>query len=400
VNVLFITPRPPYPPAKGDQLVMYHRIRELSQRHRITLLSLVQRERDLTDLDEIRPWCAAVHTIHLPLWRSLLSAGLRAPISSLPLQALYYQSRRVRRSVGEVLRVGDFDLVHVCLLRLAPYVREADVPRVLELIDSMSLNLDFYSRLEPPPKRWLLRWELARVAQYEREVALSFDHCLVVSERDREALITATGDRERISVVPNGVDSELFHPGHGSKDAVPTIVFSGTMSYGPNVHALEWFVERCLPAVRAAASGVRLLVAGRNPSTRVRALGEQEGVVVLGAVPSMTDVLNRAHVAIAPMRSGSGIQNKVLEAMACGLPVVATTLGLGSIRARVGQELVVADTEAEFSAAVAQLLDSPARAAEIGRRARAFVTGNHSWSAGAAQIEQIYEAILASRSGS
>ena len=169
------------------------------------------------------------------------------------------------------------------------------------------------------------------------------------------------------------------------------------MSYEPNVKAVTWFVEQCLPRIRRELPHASLVIAGSNPARAVRALEEPGGVRVTGFVGSMPATLNEASVAIAPMRSGSGIQNKILEAMACGLPVVATSIGLGSIAARRGSEIVVADAEDDFADAVVTLLRSPDRAQEVGRRARAFVLANHSWERAAAIVDAIYRRVVEDR---
>ncbi len=333
-----------------------------------------------------------MHAVSLSRWQSLATAAARGPISRLPLQVLYYRSARFRRELERLLAGSSFDLVHVCLLRLAPYVAEARLPRVVDLIDSMRLNLEAYTSLERPPKRWILREEARRIAPFERRIVESFDRSIVVSERDRELLLASS-----VTVIPNGVDTELFTPGLGPRDEGPTVVFSGTMSYGPNVHAVEWFVEECLPRIQALTPGARLLVAGRGPTRRIRRLQHREGIEVTGAVDSIARVLNRAHVAVAPMRSGSGIQNKILEAMACGLPVVTTSLGLGGLDARSGDELLVVDEPDAFADAVAGMLGSLPQALEMGVRAREFVVANHTWARAADQVDEVYRSVLADR---
>ena len=384
MRVLFLTPRFPYPPLKGDQVVAYHRLRLLSRRHEITLLSFVESEEELAGAAELERYCEAIHTFQLPPWRSFVNVAARAPFSRLPLQVLYYASDAARKRVETLLASDGFDVVHAYFHRMASYVSDAPVPKVLDLMDSMQLRMQRNAAVARPPKRWMFREELRRVTPYEVELARRFDEVIVVSEQDRDFLPDG-----RVTVVPNGVDTDLFAPTGEAKG--PTIVFSGHMSYDPNVHAVTWFAERCFPRVRAQVPEASLVIAGWNPAKAVRELGTLPGVEVTGWVESMPAILNRAAVAIAPMQSGSGIQNKILEAMSCELPVVTTTIGLGSIGAKPEDEIVVADGEEPFADAVVRLLRSPERAADVGRRARRYVLDHHSWQSAADQVDEVYQ---------
>ena len=384
MRVLFLTPRFPYPPLKGDQVVAYHRLRLLSRRHEITLLSFVESEEELAGAAELERYCEAIHTFQLPPWRSFVNVAARAPFSRLPLQVLYYASDAARKRVETLLASDGFDVVHAYFHRMASYVSDAPVPKVLDLMDSMQLRMQRNAAVARPPKRWMFREELRRVTPYEVELARRFDEVIVVSEQDRDFLPDG-----RVTVVPNGVDTDLFAPNGEAKG--PTIVFSGHMSYDPNVHAVTWFAERCFPRVRAQVPEASLVIAGWNPAKAVRELGTLPGVEVTGWVESMPAILNRAAVAIAPMQSGSGIQNKILEAMSCELPVVTTTIGLGSIGAKPEDEIVVADGEEPFADAVVRLLRSPERAADVGRRARRYVLDHHSWQSAADQVDEVYQ---------
>ncbi|MDQ2968349.1 MAG: glycosyltransferase [Actinomycetota bacterium] len=385
MKLLYLTPRFPHPAAKGDQLAAFHRLAQLGRRHEISLVSFYEDEAELAHADELRGVCESIETVRLPQWRGVANVAVRAPFSSEPLQILYYRSAAFARVVDELAGRRKFDIVHGFMLRMAPYLQQVEAPRVLDALDSMELRMRRNVEVEKPPRRWLFREELRRVASFERAVARSVDAVLVASQHDKESFAT-----EKAEVVPNGVDADAFAPDPAARRP-GAIVFSGTMSYSPNVRAARWFADECFPLVREAVPDATFVIAGAAPTRELRELAGRPGIVVTGFVQSMPETLNRATVAVAPMQSGAGIQNKILEAMACGLPLVATTIGLGGIAAVSGRDLLVADSPREFADAVVSVLREPKRADVLGENARSRVLEDYTWERAAAAVERVYD---------
>lgn len=333
------------PALKGDQVVAYHRLRLLSRNHQLTLLSFYESEAELSRVEELRPFCQAIHLVKLPRAQSLLNMTVGF-VAGQPLQVAYYQANAYWHKLQALLNQQPFDLVHCQLLRMAPYLLAVKKPRLLELIDSMELNFEGRVAQERGWRKWLFATELRRIKRYEQAIPARFEAATVVSKLDKERIGLGS-----LEVIPLGVEVEVFKPS-GQPKASRQIVFSGNMSYEPNVTAVRWFVEKCWPSIKAQVPAAEFVVAGANPSPQVLGLGQLPGVNILGLVPSMADTLRQAAVAVAPMQSGSGMQSKILEAMASGLPVVTTTLGLGDIGARVDWEIMVADDPQGVSQAV------------------------------------------------
>jgi polysaccharide biosynthesis protein PslH len=252
--------------------------------------------------------------------------------------------------------------------------------------------------------------EVGRTARYEGRVAGRFDRVIVTSDADRGALLELMQARPddrtptRVEVVANGVDVEYFSPPTEAREPL-TIVITGKMSYHANVTAVRWLVEQVMPKVWSALPTARLWIVGQDPSREVQALGRpwtnprgagsgagmpEARVLVTGTVPDVRPFLRKAAVAVAPIRYGVGIQNKVLEAMACGTPVVATEQAVAGVRARPGAELVVASTAAEFAQAVVTLLQDPAKSAQLALAARAFIERQHDWRQVGARMTDLY----------
>jgi len=388
MKVLYVTPRFPYPPLKGDKVIPYYRLRTLGKRHEITLLSFYETEDELAGVEKLRPYCNAIYTVRLPKWKSVMNVATKGLVTKLPFQVVYYQYSTFKKELGILLERQRIDLIHGYMLRIAPYLSGIPGKKILDLIDSMQLNLERRLNTEMFPKRFVISEELRRIRRYERGIGSEFNRMIIVSEKDKDYIPSSN-----ISVIPLGIDTDYFVP-QGGKRTKHKIIFSGNMGYAPNIHAVKWFVERCLRRIQEKVPEASLVIAGANPSQEVINLARRKGVVVTGFVEAMPSVLNEAQIAIAPMQSGSGMQFKILEAMSCGLPVITTTLGLGSIKAKNGKEIILANSEEEFVNKILTIFGSPESYYELGMRSRKFIIQNHSWDHIAAKVEEIYSQVL------
>lgn len=392
IRILYATSRFPYPPLKGDQVRSYHQLLELGKRHEVTLVTLCDPGELESDAGSLDRACAKIVRIpHRASPGAMVRGTVRSLLQGWPLQVGLYHSARLQRCIRDYLDVGQFDLLHLQLARLhsvAPVDRR--IPVVMDMIDTLSLNMRRRAQQEGWPARWLFHFEASRLARLEREALLRCRRVVVVSEADRKAL----GTEGAVDVIPNGVDAERFRFQLLEGRKPETIVFSGNMSYFPNVDAATWFIEAVLPLVLNRRPHVEFMVAGSNPHPSLRRLAESNPAVVLtGFVPRMEEVLASTTLAVAPMRSGTGIQNKVIEAMASGLPVVASPFALGGLSCR-GGEIEVAEGAEEFADKVIALLDDPSRRSSMAVAARAYVEASHSWQSSAASLEESYEHAL------
>jgi sugar transferase (PEP-CTERM/EpsH1 system associated) len=390
MRILFLTPRFPYPPLKGDSLRAYHQLRTLSSDHDITLLSLAEAPVSAEDYRQVADLCERVIVVPLPKWHAMFNMGLGL-LSLQPLQVRYYQSAAFRRLLKDTLATGQFDVVHATLIRMLPYVWDLQGPPVVvDLIDSLSLNLSARHKEARGLKRLAYGLEYRRVRAYERAVVRHFPGLAVSSPADRQVLSCDGGNP--IEVIPNGVDIDRF-PFHDQEGREPdTFVFTGNMGYPPNEDAVLWFADEVWPILHAERPQVRLWVVGTNPGERVRALERTNpGIEVLGQVPDVTTYLHRATLAVCPMRTGSGIQNKVLEAMSAGTPVVSTSLANRGVQGVPGRDLVVARDAQEFASSVTNLLDDPAKRAYLAHNGRAFVEAHYRWEQHAKRLSTLYE---------
>ncbi len=378
MNILFITPRIPYPPLKGDQTVAFHRLRTLGIHHQITLLTFVEGNEDPGAEAALKPFCKRIIRVPHPKWRIGMNLLFRGLWTQIPLQVTYYRSPAFQSQARMLMQSGEFDLVHGFTLRLRPYLEQAGIPVVLECIDSMRLNFTRQVKVAKSWRRWVYREELRRLESYEPLVDQSAERVIFVSSLDAEA----SGSKKAM-VLPIGVEI----PSNTASRMEPVVVFTGNMGYSPNILAVKWFVRHCWGSIHRAIPMATFRIVGSNPHASVIALQEIPGVEVIGYVEDMMLELMEASVSVAPMQSGSGMQFKILEAMACGLPVVTSTLGKGAIAAIPGEEIVLADTPEAMCEAVCRLLKDPVLRMDLGDKGRAFVMTHHSWEQSARELE-------------
>jgi sugar transferase (PEP-CTERM/EpsH1 system associated) len=392
LNILFVTSRLPGR-LKGDRVRAYHQLRLLGRRHRITLVTFIGPDERAADAGDLADSCAEIVTVPLSVGRMAASL-VRGALSTLPLQVALYEHPRMHRAIRDALRRHSFDVAHVQLARMAPYLATLrTLPRVVDLVDALSLNMQRRTRYDRGLGRWVSRLEARRLARYERTICDSVDRALVGSAIDRQAL----GSPPRLTVVTNGVDLGSFPFSRAGREPA-TVVFSGNMGYFPNVLAALWLVGTIRPLIESAVPGVRIEIVGARPDARLRrAAAENPSITLAGDVPDVAPHLARATVAAAPMQAGSGQQFKVLEAMASGAPLVATSLAASGIEARHGEHLLVADTAEAFAAHVVRILRDPALADSLAANGRRLVEDRYTWDRSVADLERIYVEITTRR---
>jgi sugar transferase (PEP-CTERM/EpsH1 system associated) len=387
MRILMLAHRIPYPPETGDKVRAFHIARHLARQHDLTLAFLVDDPKDLPGLEALGAEIGQVE--FATLWRRWgLLKGLASLASGGPATLPYFGSRQLRTRIASRLAGAAHDLIYVSSSSMAPYAAaHAQIPVMMDFVDVDSDKWTQYSERTRPPLAWLYRTEGLRLRRYEGQVARWARLCILATAAD-EALLKSFAPWAVTTVIPNGVDLDRFAPA-AEPASQPTLIFTGAMDYFPNVDAVTHFCTAIYPAVRRAVPAARCLIVGLNPAPAVQRLAELPGVTVTGAVPDVRPYYQQAAVCVAPLRMARGIQNKVLQAMAMGLPVVATRRACEGIEARPDHELIVEDDPEAFASRIVALLESPALRAELGRRGRAFVEARHSWPAALGLLDDL-----------
>ena len=392
-DLLLLVHRIPYPPNKGDKIRSYHLLKHLATKYRVHLATFVDDADDWQHVPTVEALCASSHFVKLdPLQGKLRSAKALATGKSLSLE--YYRNAEMKRWVARTMRERGIARVMTFCSVMAQYAE--DFPAARRVIDFCDIDSDKW-RQYAEKKKWPMSWVYAHEARslldYERKVAGAFDASLFVSAPEAELFRTlAPESSAKIGHFSNGVDTDYFSPLRAYDNPYAAgeqaLVFTGAMDYWPNIDAVKWFAEHVLPTVRKTVPNARFYIVGSRPAPEVLALAG-ESIVVTGTVPDVRPYLAHCVAAVAPLRIARGIQNKVLEAMAMGRPVVASQQAFEGIEATPGRELVVADTPQEHADSVISLLRSPDAA--MGQAARASVERRYSWAAHLSPIETRFE---------
>jgi len=379
MRVVFLTSRMPFPPEGGDRFRVFHLLRTASEAghevHLVTFDRAVPSRATIAPLDRL---LASLRVVPLPKLVSTLRAA-QALAGRVPLQAAYYRSRRMSAVIGSVLDRVRPDVVYTHLFRMTPYAldrMERHRARwVLDLTDVISAGIERSLPYRRGPNLWLYREEMKRIAAYESAVAPRFDECWVISESER-SILAALAPEARIRVVPNGLGPEAFHP-NGPR-ASARLLFLGFHEVFHNRDAVRFLVNDVFPRVRAAIPGATLEIAGKGAES-LGPWARGEGVRIVGYVPCLEEALMPATVFVAPHRFAAGVQNKVLQALASGIPVVSTPAVKLGLEPMPDGVMRIAESSEGIAAEIVSVIRDPVGAAELGTRGRDWARATFSW---------------------
>jgi sugar transferase (PEP-CTERM/EpsH1 system associated) len=392
MRILFLTSRMPCPPVGGDRFRVFHMMRAAAEAgHAVHLLSFDTRRQRPEEVAPLEECVRSVETVPLPLPLSWLRAVQALP-GRLPLQAAYYRSRRMAERVDAAMRRIRPHVVVTHLFRMAPYalphVDTGHARWVLDLTDVISAGIQRSLPYRRGPDRWLYEVEGPRIRDYEAAVAPRFDACWVISQAEARHLARIAPDAE-VRVVPNGMAPERLRAPVPREPA--RLVFLGFHDVFHNRDAVRFLVDEVFPRVRAVVPEATLAIAGKG-SNAVRPWAERvPGVRVLGFVDDAEDVLARSTVFVAPHRFAAGVQNKVLQALATGTPVVTTSAVRAGLEPVPEEALRVADDAEGIARHVVAILRDPIAAAALGALGRGWVRSRFTWDASVLALEAVWD---------
>ena len=397
MKILYVCHRFPFPPNRGGKIRAFHMIRHFSSNHEVTVASLARSPAEAAESPGIAPYCARYEMAQVDGPTQVARMILRLPTLT-PSSMGYFYSPALARRVRELIARERYDLIFVHCSSVAQYVLGAHgVPMILDFGDMDSQKWLDYARYKPFPLSagyWL---EGVKLEREEKRLARRFDMCTATTHAEWETLESfRTGAAS--DWFPNGVDSEYFSPTPRPYDP-DTISFIGRMDYYPNQECMFDFCANVLPRLQARRPRTKLLIVGADPSPEVKKLERLPGVTVTGSVPDVRPHLRSSALMVAPLNIARGTQNKILEAMAAGVPVVTSKVAAGGVDAVAGEHFLTAQTHEEHAAAVLRILDDDEERARLAAAGRARMLSHHAWDRSMQRLDRIIERCLSARGG-
>ena len=385
MRVLFLSQRVPYPPNRGDKITTWRLIERMRRAHEVRVVAFAHDDEDRQAAEHLRGLGIPTVAIPIDLRRQKLRA-LPLLLGSQPLTLGVYGSRALQKAVDELAPACDIGYAYSSSMGafLEPHAR---LRRVMHFAELDSDKWRQYAERSRWPMSAIYEREHRTLLAFERRIAHAFDEnvlCTPLEQRVFEREIPSA----RSLVMRNGVDLAFYRP-QPERAEPGHMVFVGVMDYLPNIDGCTWFVREILPRLRAKFPQARLSIVGSRPTPEVLALGREPGVTVTGFVEDPREWLARASISVAPLRIARGIQNKVLEALAMGLPVVGTTSATQGVEGEQGRDFLLANTVDEQVAAIARLIEDPQLARRLGVQGRAFVESRYDWDVALQPLDEL-----------
>ena len=383
MKLFVVLSRVPYPLEKGDKLRIFNQLKVLSKRHEIYLFALNDIVLDKNALSVLTSFCKEVHIFQL----SKLSIAwnlLRFFFTKKPLQCGYFYSKSAQQNIDSLLDTIQPDHIYAQLIRTAEYVKNKNIKKTLDYQDVFSKGIFRIMEQSPVWKRIFYNIEYKRVKRYEADIFPYFDNKTIITKVDRDWILHP--DNEEIIVVPNGVDTEFFQPITCEKKF--DLIFTGNMAYMPNIQASEYFVKKILPELLKKYPNIRIALCGTTPSPRVSAL-QNKNVIVTGWVENIRQYYAQSRIFIAPMQLGTGLQNKLLEAMAMQIPCITSSLASKPLNVVSQKEILICDDVQAYVNAIDMLLSHNELYQSIARNGYEFVRKNYNWDSATEILERL-----------
>jgi len=387
LNILFIAQRVPYPANKGEKIRSFNQIKYLADNgHNVHVISPIEDESEITYSEQLAEFD------HISCDYQLLPAKLLRLLSGLlkneSLSVANFYSKALQKKIDETLTSITFDAVICTSSAVAKYVFQSNTLSSLPqkpqlLMDFMDLDSDKWQQYADKssfPMRLIYQREAKLIGQYERAIQQSFDACFFIADAEVNLFKKKAMDANNVHVLGNGMNTKEFYPaGTPPKNEAPVFLFTGVMDYKPNVDAVIWFVEEIWSGILNQYPKARFIIAGMNPNNAVQELTKITGVETTGFVDEILPYYHESDYFVAPFRLARGVQNKVLQAFACGLPVISTPMGAEGIDCEANKDILLANNQHEFLSAIGMLETDNELKAKIKQNALTLINEHYSW---------------------
>jgi len=383
VKIAVFATRFPYPLEKGDKLRLYHQIAELSKWHEIHLYALCENIPTQEEIAELSQYTSSLKYYHLGKSWKYFNAIIGI-FRFWPMQCSIFYTSSIHKYFREDIKKLRPDAVYFQLVRSALYSDGMPFPKVLDYMDAFGVSMEKRSKIENFPASLLYKIESKLMKRYEKKVYKDFVAHTVITQEDARQLALPKND---CVIVPNGIDLNYFVPKESTKKEYD-LCFVGNMSYLPNIEAAEYLATEILPLFQSQNIHIKLLIAGAAPHKRVLKL-KSENVVISGWMDDIREAYWKSKIFVAPIFQGTGLQNKILESMACGIPVVTTENVNKGIEATPDTEILLANSAEIFYEKIGYLLEHPQN--DLAQNALNLVKTKFSWEKSTKKLSDVFE---------
>ncbi|MFA5904037.1 MAG: TIGR03087 family PEP-CTERM/XrtA system glycosyltransferase [Desulfobacula sp.] len=412
MKILYLAHRIPYPPNKGDKIRTFNEIKYLSESHEIHLLTLADNPGDMKYQDHLKKYCKQVQVIALNTRIAKLKS-MMALVKKTSFSVVYFYSKQFQKILDDWLSTHRYDAVICFSSPMAEYLfrspaadrfftplsseNPANAPvLIMDYCDLDSQKWCQYAKNSRFPLNLIYRMENLRLFEYEKQINRRFHHSVFVSETEVALFRDLYPDARNLTSVPNGVDQDFFSSSERvtpvrlrEKENQPVLVFTGAMDYYANIDGVTWFCHEIFPLIKKECPDALFYIVGSNPATAVKDLETIQGVRVTGFVEDIRPYYQYADICVIPLRIAAGVQNKILEAMAMGKPVVTTSRAFDGINGRSPEHAMVGDSPEQFSNAVLSLLKDEDKRTGLGKNANHFVRQAYDWKINMKRLENL-----------
>ena len=366
----------PYPLEKGDKLRAFHQIKELSKYYSITLITTTDTAVKKESIEQLRKYCTTIYIFKLSKISILFNLFIQL-FTNKPFQIGYFYSSKNKFRINRILNELKPDHIYCQLVRVAEFVKDYhNCPKTLDYMDAFSKGME--RRVENANffTKWLFKKEAKRLSLYERQIFDYFENHTIISNQDQEYILHPK--KNNIICIQNGVDSTFFEKQNKTYEF--DFVFTGNMSYKPNIEAVHYIVEEILPLLNTDKATYSLLISGANPHSSIMKLARKNSnIKVTGWVNDIRTSYLKGKIFIAPMMIGTGMQNKLIEAMALGLPCITSPLANNAINGIHNESIIVAENKFEFVNGIQKLLTDDNFYLKISEGGRKLALSNFDW---------------------
>lgn len=384
MKIFVLLSRFPYPLEKGDKLRVFNQIKELSKKHEIILCALSPEKVEQSSIDVLSKYCSEIKVVKLSRFKIYLNLLKCLFFSDQSFQVAYFYSKSAQKKVDSFIFKNKPDHIYCQLIRVTEYVRNSKIPKTLDYMDALARGME--RRIEEAPfyLKWFLKIETTRLKRYEHFIFNDFDNHTIISEQDRELIVHVKNND--IKIVKNGVDYNIFQ--HKEQVKEYDLIFTGNMDYPPNVDSVVYLVNNIMPLVWKENPEIKLVIVGAQPSSRVLKL-KSDKVIVTGWVEEISPYYLKSKFFIAPMQIGTGLQNKLLEAMAMKLPCITSQLANNALGANHNENILIGNKDDDYKEHIINLINDVNLQKDIGENGYRFVKENYTWEANTAILEKL-----------